>query len=239
MRWRVASVVMLLVGTALEAPAGDLRIGSGSNLDLGSSRLNLACGDLTVFGDFAVGTVGLISVGDVSIESTGVLDAESATLEIANDWNNAGTFLAGTSTLRFVDGCSATGAILSGDSVFADIEFLSPTGKSYFFTAGSTQTVTGDLTLQGASGSLLNLRSTLASVSAFMDALGANIASYVDVDDIDATGGNSIFVGEESVLGANTPGWALVPDIPLLPTVGLFVLVLGLLWTGAHQTSRR
>jgi hypothetical protein len=62
---------------------------------------------------------------------------------VAGDWDNAGTFNAGTSTVQLVDGCGLASATISGDTTFANLDMTTTSGFLYSFTSGSTQTVTG------------------------------------------------------------------------------------------------
>ena len=212
---------LLLAGSS---PAAELSVGVGSSLDLGTGSLDLGCADLGVAGTLSAGTVGFVAARDVTIDPTGTLHGNSATLEVAGDFDNAGTFDAGTSTVRLVDGCGLLSAVVAGNSVFANVELATTNAKEVSFTAGSTQTVTGSLSLSGLIGALLKIRSTLGGSAAFLDAQGTSSASYVDVEDNDATAGNPIALGPDSIKGANTPGWVLstlVPSISLLGGLGL------------------
>ncbi len=219
------------------APAGaQLTVGSGASLDLGTGSLDLGCADLTVTGTLSAGTAGFSQARDVGIDPAGVLNGESATLEVAGDWDNAGTFNAGTSTVAFVDGCGLASAVVAGDTTFSGLSLVTTSGKLYSITSGSTQTATGLLELMGASGNLLTIRSTLGGVAAFFVRLGSQSVSFVDVDDNDATGGNPIGISpSDSVKGASTPGWVTGAVAPVLPGAGLVVLALGLLWAGRRR----
>ncbi len=141
-------------------------VGSGSTVDLGTGSLDLGCADLTVTGTMAAGTVGVDQARDVTIDPSGLLNGESATLEVAGDWDNSGTFTAGTSTVQLVDGCGLLSATIAGDSTFANLAMTTATGKLLTFTSGSTQTVTGGLTVAGASGDRLTIRSSVDGMSA-------------------------------------------------------------------------
>ena len=115
---------------------------------------------------------------------TGVLNGNSGTLEVAGDWDNTGTFNAGTSTVQMVDGCGLSSAVIAGETTFANLDMTTMTGFLYSFVAGLTQTVTNSLTLLGEEGSLLTLRSTLAEMDAFVDVQGSSSSDFVDVEDV-------------------------------------------------------
>ncbi len=74
----------------------------------------------------------------MTIDPAGVVNGNSATLEVAGDWDNAGTFNAGTSTVALVDGCGLASAVVAGDTTFANLEMMTTTGFLYSFMAGST-----------------------------------------------------------------------------------------------------
>ena len=117
-----AAALVVLVSVAAGA---SVTIGSGSSLDLGTGHLDLGCGDLTVAGTLSAGTVGFSAARDVTIEPAGVLNANSATLEVAGDWNNTGTFNAGTSSVNLGDGCGVTLATISGETSEAVLNAIS------------------------------------------------------------------------------------------------------------------
>lgn len=121
--------------------------------------------------------------------------------------------------------------MITGDTTFANLDMTTTLGKKYQFAFGSTQTVTNSLTLLGAVGNLLAIRSTTDGNTAFLDLQGGHSADYVDVQDIDASAGNTIVLGANSQQGLNTPGW-LQQVLPAMGALGLTLLVISLLWIG-------
>ncbi len=99
MRRMIFAAAALLVA-ATGASAGQLSVGSGASVDLSTGNLDLGCADLSVTGTLSAGTSGFTQARDVTIDPSGLLNGESATLEVAGDWDNAGTFNAGTSTVQ-------------------------------------------------------------------------------------------------------------------------------------------
>jgi hypothetical protein len=231
-----AAASFIVLGLAAPASAGNVTVGSGSTLDLGSANLDLGEAGLNIAGTFAAGTATVDQARDVSIQPGGTLNGESATLNVCGDWSNSGTFNAGSGSVNFVDGCGLTLAVISGNTTFAGLSMTTATAKEYRFTAGSTQTVTGLLSLLGSAGNLLQIRSTLDGSEAFLNVQGGSSADFVDIQDIAAAGGNSIVLGPNSVKGTNTPGWlsagVLVPLLgPLAPVLlALLLLVSGQRW---------
>ena len=235
-RGGLATAAALLLTTATSTNAGSLTVGSGVSVDLGTAALDLGCADLTVGGTLSAGTAGLNQVRDLTINPSGVLNGNSATLEVTGDWDNTGTFNAGTSTVEMVDGCSLASAVIAGNTTFANLEMTTTSGFVYSFTSGSTQTVTSALTLLGALGNLLTIRSTVGGSEAFLD-VASSSGDFVDVQDNNASAGNTIRLGPDSVKGPNTPGWEFLPDVPALTLLGLVALAAGLHLTG-HRALR-
>ncbi len=229
----------LLLALPASASASVVTVGSGASMDLSTGSLDLGCADLTVTGTLSAGTSGFTQARDVTIDPTGVVNGNSATLEVAGDWDNSGTFNAGTSAVQLVDGCGLASAVIAGDTTFANLDMTTTSGFLYSFVAGSTQTVTSSLTLLGTEASLLTIRSTVDGSEAFLNVQGTSSADFVDVQDSDATGGNAIALGPNSVKGSNTPGWLATALVPALGALGLTLLALSLLWSGRRVLATR
>jgi hypothetical protein len=236
-RATLAAAALLVAATG--ASAAQLTVGSGASLDLGTGSLDLGCADLTVGGTLSAGTAGFAQARDVTIDPSGLVNGNSATLEVAGDWDNAGTFNAGTSTVQLVDGCGLASAVIAGDTTFANLEMTTASGFLYSFVSGSTQTVTSSLTLLGDTGNLLTIRSTLDGSEAFLNVQGSGSGDFVDVQDNDATAGNPISLGPNSVKGSNTPGWLAAALVPVFGAPGLALLALSLLWSGLRALATR
>jgi hypothetical protein len=156
MRW--LSGIATLALCAAPALAGNLTVGSGSSLDLGTGSLALGCADLDVLGTLTAGSVGFTQGRDVTITPSGVMNGNSATLQLSGDWDNTGSFVPGTSSVRITDGCGLLSGVVNGNSSFHNLELSSTSGKQVTFTAGTTQTVGAAFTVSGATGNLLKIR---------------------------------------------------------------------------------
>lgn len=238
-RATLIAMAAALLAVATGAGAAQVTIGAGSSVDLGSASLDLGCADLTVAGNFSAGSVGFAAARDLTIDPTGVLDGESATLQVAGDWDSAGSFNPSTSTVQLVDGCGLLSAVVAGNTTFANLDMTTTSGKLYRFESGSTQTVTSALTLLGAEANLLTIRSTIDGSEAFLDVQGSVSADFVDVQDNDASAGNPIALGPDSVKGSNTSGWLSLAAVPGLGALGLALLGLSLLWGGRRALALR
>ena len=220
---------------ATTASGAQLTVGGGSTVRLGDGGLDLGCADLVVAGTMAAGTSGIDQTRDVGIAPSGTVEGESATLNVTGDWDNAGSFNAGTAIVNFVGGCGRNSAIISGETTFSTLWITTSTGKLYSFQSGSTQTITNSLTLTGVAGNLLTLRSTVGGNEAFLDLQGNHSTDFVDVDDVHAIG-NTITLGPGSVQGDNTVGWIGVA-VPALSVVALVLLMLTIIAAG-HRSLR-
>jgi hypothetical protein len=90
--------------------------------------------------------------------------------------------------------------------------------RTLTFAAGSTQTVTGICTLQGAAGNLLLLRSSAAGTQWLVNPQGARAISYVDVQDSNNT--NALAINPpNSIDSGNNINW-FSPPVPPAPTPG-------------------
>ena len=227
---------LLLASSGAEAEG--LTIGVGGSVDLGTGILDIGQGDLEVAGTFSAGTEGF-DVRHVDIQSGGVLNGDSALLQVCGDWSNSGTFNPGTGTVALVDGCLAT-AIVSGNTTFGNLDISTTSGRQINFAAFSTQTVTGTLSLLGTVGNLLVLRGSGGGTEPFIDVQGTGGGDFVDVDDIDASAGSPIILGPNSVKGSNTPGWELLSAaVPALGLLGVVILMLLMAGGGSRALARR
>ena len=152
-----------------------------------STVLQTLSGGLTVTTNTKSGTftgsTGDVSTSNVTI-SGGTLTAPSGTFDVSGNWSlTSGTFTPGTNTVT-LDG---TGQALSGATTFYNLNKTVSTADTLTFGTGATNktTITHALTLQGASGNLLSLRSATTGMQWQIDSQGTNNVSYVDVKDSD------------------------------------------------------
>ncbi len=205
--------------------AADLTVGAGATMNLGTGTLDLGCRSLSAAGTFGAGGGTLDQALDVTIPVGGTLNGETGTLNVGGDWDNSGTFNAGSGTVNFVDDCAQALATISGDSTFSTLNLNTTSGKTYEFESGSTQSVSGAISLTGDSASTrLVLRATTNGSEAFFDVTGTQSIAFVDVKDNHAAG-DKMVVGPDSVDGGNTDGWFIGVVVPALPLIGLAALM--------------
>lgn len=180
-RWQLAGVCLLLASTAAQA---DLVVGPGSTTDWFDT--DLGCTDVIVDGTLNMQGGSLTNVRNVVIGAGGVINMGGGGITLAGSWTNSGgSFAAGGGGVSFVDDVSCPtppASAISGNTSFDALSITSSTGKLYTFTAGSMQTVSGALTLTGASGTPLRIESsTPGSVSADINLLSAGTQSLANL----------------------------------------------------------
>jgi hypothetical protein len=136
------------------------------NLTIAGGTLNLNNKNLNVDGYILIG-------------SGGTLNATSSTITLKGVWANYGNFIPGTSTVVL----NGTNQAIYGNTTFYNLTKTVTSAQTLYFEAGSTQTILNSLTLQGASGGLLALRSTQNGQYWYIDPQGPCNVYYVDVMD--------------------------------------------------------
>jgi hypothetical protein len=234
MGWRVCAlagglVLVMAIGLATRAGASGLSIGGGSTVRLGDALLALGCNDLL-------------------IQAAGTLQAQASTIRLAGRWDNRGTFDAGTGTVLFEDGCVPNLSSIGGNNTFFDLQIVTSTGQTVEFEAGTTQTVLDGLTLMGAPGDLLVIRSSVPGQRAFLD-LGPGASQFIDYVDVadNAATGQLLAPGPaaktHSIDSGNTAGWffvapAAAPVVSGIGLAGAVLLLLAVARTGLRRASK-
>ena len=177
-------------------------VGSVTTLDTSASSYSINCSNLevgaswdpTIYNKLVLNNSTVNVAGNVTINSSDIvggnqINAGSATINVGGSWNNSDTFTAGTSTAIL----NGTGQALTGSTTFYNLTKTVSSADTLTFAAGSTQTVTGTVTLQGADGQLLSLRSSAAPAQWNLNlaASATKAISHVDVQDSDASGSDA------------------------------------------------
>ncbi|MFA4917509.1 MAG: Ig-like domain-containing protein, partial [Syntrophales bacterium] len=112
--------------------------------------------------------------------SGGTLTAPTGNINISGNWTNpGGTFAPGTGTVVL----NGTNQTISGSTTFYNLTKSVSTADTLTFTAGTTQTINNTLTLNGASGNLLSLRSSSTGNQWNINPQATRTISYLDVKD--------------------------------------------------------
>lgn len=201
----------------------DWQIPAGASVQLSGGHLGLAGTDLLVAGTLALGTGSIDLARGVTINSGGMLDAGSGSLELQGPWTKLGDFLAGSSAVRFIDGPQAQAGV-AGDTLFHDLSFVSSAGKTYVLTVGSTQSIEGLLTILGAPGQPIQMASATADQVAYINLLPSGSQNILDVGVSDVHAIGQPLAPDQSNQGGtgNDLGWfgntGFVAEVPL-PTL--------------------
>ena len=160
---------------------GSLKLDSGYT---GKVTLNLPLsitGGLTIAeGLLDLNNKNLTVDGYILIDIDGTLLATSSTITLKGFWINAGSFSPGQSTVVL----AGTNQAIYGSNTFYNLVKTASTSDTLYFEAGSTQTILNSLTLQGADGNLLSLRSTLSGSFWYIDPQGTRNVLFVDIRDL-------------------------------------------------------
>ncbi|MBI4353080.1 MAG: VCBS repeat-containing protein, partial [Candidatus Omnitrophica bacterium] len=198
---------------------GDLVLGAGNN-NLGHVIVGSSPDTITLTGDLTATDL-VVNAGDtlvtdgfdvtltdfLTIQATGALNATNGnggftTITVGGNWTNQGTFTASNSTVVF----NGTNQTIFGSTTFNHFTKTTAAPVTLTFEQGQTQTFTGTLTLRGASGNLLTLRSSLNGTQTRTDPQGARNIAFVDVKDnnnIHAT----VINASNSVDSGNNVNW--------------------------------
>lgn len=212
-----------------------ISVPANARLDLNGGSASLAAQELRVDGAFTLGNGSVLDVGALRLGIVGQIDLGAGLVELLGDWENRGAVAAGSSHVRFLDG-AAQSAVL-GSTTFANVSFVSASGKRYYFESGSTQTVAAQLEILGT-GAPIQIDVTQSGAIAFLNLLpsGTQSIANVGVSDVHASGQH--LAPEQINQGGrgNADGWfggggpapQLVP-VPVSSPAGLILFALTLL----------
>jgi len=182
---------------------GNLLI-SGGGLLTGASNLVSIVGNLTLDGGTLTTASGnVLDVnGNVAL-SSGTLVAVASQINVYGNWSNNGGTLSGTGTVN-LDG---TNQVVSGDTSFYNFTKSILTADTLTFAVSSIQTITNTLTLNGAVGQYLSLRSSSTGNHWNIDPQGTRNVSYLDVQDSHNINPTEILAGTGSIDSLNNLNW--------------------------------
>lgn len=232
-------MAMLILAPVAQVQAGTVLIGSGAGMDTGQGHMVLGCNDLEVAGDIGGHAAG---ARDVSIFTGGSLSTDQ--LSFSGDWENAGQ-VAVSGLVRWLDGCDVLNAQMTGDTGFSALEISTTNGRTVRLQANAMQHVTDSLILQGAPDALLMLRSIDPGQQAGLTlAPGGNQSiSFVDVADMDSSGGQTMAPGSatlhNSLDSGNNINWFRGISSPIpVSTLGLISTILLILFIALMGLDR-
>lgn len=192
---------LTLSGGTLTAPTGSFTV-SGNWVNNGGT-FTAGAGTVTFDGITTVSGSSITTFNTISI--TGTLTGHAVNMNISGNWAKSGTFNHNSGTVTFV---GSGVSVISGSTTFFNLASTTA-GKQITFTAGTTQTIAGTLTLAGASGNLLILRSSVSGSQWSINPQGSRSVSFVDVKDSSNTNASEIAATNSKDSGNNT-NWNLV-----------------------------
>ncbi|HEX4925631.1 MAG TPA: hypothetical protein VFV50_16165, partial [Bdellovibrionales bacterium] len=142
----------------------------------------------------------------LTINAGATLNSAGNNLQVSDVWTNNGTYTSGANTFTMVNN-----ATLNGSTTFNNFTLSTALASTLTIQAGSTQTIAGTLTLNGASGNLLSLRSSAAGTRFDINPQGTRTISYLDVRDSNNTNATAIdATGTNSTDSGNNVNWIFV-----------------------------
>jgi len=171
---------------------------TAANVEIGGGTFDASAGNLTVTGNLK------LSGGTLKAPATGPFD-------VSGNWtNNGGTFNADGGTVT-LDG---TGQKISGNTTFNNLTKTVTAADTLTFAAGSKQTVTDALSLQGTPGNLLSLQSSSPGSQWNIDPQGTRNIALVKVQDSNNVNATPIAASVSHDAGNNT-NWIFAPVLTL------------------------
>ena len=150
--------------------------------------------------------------GTVTIGGGKTVNANASNFTVGGNWANSGTFNAGTSTVEFDGGGVST--ISGNDNNFNNLKSVTA-GKELDFASGTTQTVTGALTLTGAANNYVELRRSggVDPAQWTINPSGTAGVSYVDLQNSNNAG--ALITAQNSLNSGNNTNWNIIgPPVP-------------------------
>ncbi|MEX1997650.1 MAG: fibronectin type III domain-containing protein [Candidatus Andersenbacteria bacterium] len=150
--------------------------------------------------------------GNLTLTS-GTLASGGNNITLAGNWTNTAAYTHGSNTVT-LDGGDQT---LAGPTTFNNLTKTVSTARTLTFPTGSSnkQTIAGTLTLQGASGALLSLRSASTGTQWQFDPQGTRTLFFLDVKDSHNTNSTSIATAGLNITDSgNNTGWSFNPEPP-------------------------
>ena len=165
---------------------------------------SISFNNLVVAGGIITSPSSLTINGNLTINLGVTFTAPSSTLNIAGNWTNNGTFNHNNGTVVF----NGTRQYIYGSSTFKNLSKSVISTDVFTFQSGSTQTIAGTLTLNGTSGNLLYVYSSIISSQANINPTSSRAISYVAVSGSNNISGTTISTSNSINEGNNT-NWTL------------------------------
>ncbi|MBZ0167677.1 MAG: LamG domain-containing protein, partial [Candidatus Omnitrophica bacterium] len=157
-----------------------------------------ASGTFTLQGSMDINGTLYINSGELDVNAV-----NDYPINLAGNWLNFGGKFAAQQGTVILDG---TDQSLLSDETFYSLSKTVATARTLTFAAGSTMTINGTFTMEGASGQLLSLVSTSSGTRFELDIkAGEQIVNYVSVKDSEASTNNIVAINSTNA-GGNDDG---------------------------------
>ncbi len=194
-------------------------VGWTRNSVLNTNNYSIIASGLTIGSNGDINNYGLLNAGSSSVTINGnvtiyasdtygnnEINAGSSAWNVSGNWTNNDIFTAGTSIVAFTAGSGAS--TFTGNTTFERLSCTAP-NKQLTFSANSTQTISGTLTLTGAVGNTIKLRSSTTGTRWGFLTGGLQTVNYVDVRDSNVSGND--ITANNSVNSGNNDNAELSP----------------------------
>ena len=174
--------------------------------------------NITINGGGATVTLGnpLTVTHNLAI-TAGTLDVSSANYEftVGGNFTNTGTLTARAGTATF----NGASQIITGSTTFYNLVKSVTSAVTLTFEAGSTQTINGTLTLQGAAGQLLSLVSSSTPTQWNINATHSRVLSYLNVQDSNNNNATAMDCTNGCTDAGNNSNWTFTSGDTTPPTI--------------------
>jgi hypothetical protein len=179
---KLICIALFLILSIQPAYASGLTVNSGSRITLANGTGLDIANDLVINGELVSG---------------------ASVISIGGNFGNYGTFTPGDGTVKF-EGTAVT--TVSGSSAFNDLIIIAPS-KQVDFTAGTTQTINGDLVIKGQSSSTMADLNSTAAAPWTIDVEGADSTDVGFVNVEWSTASASGITAYKSISSGNNTNW--------------------------------
>ncbi len=200
-----SSDTTITINSTFTQGSGTFSAGSSTVLFTGSRTLpNIPFYNL-VLGAGTFNTPSSLTVkDDLTILVGATFNAPTGTLNIGDNFTNNGSFIHNNGTVVF----NGTSQYIYGNTTFYNFTKSIAAADMLIFQSGSTQNIQGLLTLNGASGKLLSVYSSVIGSQANINPQGGRVINYLAVSGMNNMN-DSVIVASNSLNYGNNTKWVL------------------------------
>lgn len=211
------SRALYLASTQVTGTTGSIVLSGTTRLaaDNGSSvpHLRIASGTTTMY---AFNPFHLVVTGNMTIDP-GATCVLAGSLHLGGDWTNRGTVVPNFCALT-LDGAGGTTQHIRGSSTFYGLGVTPGPSRTIAFEAGTTQTITGYMYLNGDVNQHLLIRSSVNGSAAMLTGTFSGSGDYLDIQDSSVVG-HAAINPTNSINRGNTSGWFTSAGSPAITAI--------------------